>query len=85
LDWTGLDRIALHWMGLRVHSHLKIVGFVLEKEEECRSSHVSRNPVQYLSDWWMMLPGHSPVIPHLHSKKKILGAVLVPEAHCLHW
>lgn len=46
LDWIGLDGIGLHWMGLRVHSHLKIVGFVLEKEQECRSKHVSCNPVQ---------------------------------------
>lgn len=32
-----------------------------------------------------MLPGHDPPIPHLGSEKKILGSVLVTEAHYLHW
>lgn len=39
-DWT-----RLYWMRLRVHSHLKTVGFVLEKEQKCRSSSVSCNTV----------------------------------------
>lgn len=44
-DWAGLDGKGLDWMGLRVHRQLTIVGFVLGKEQEHRSSHVSCNTV----------------------------------------
>lgn len=47
LDWIQLDGMGLDQMGLRVHSHFKIVGFALEKE--CKSSCVSCSP----SDDWI--------------------------------